>query len=179
MIIERELIELKGVGNIRVLILHFKFQFTKSIKSSAFHIPLNLTYPLRKNISFQKCPKITVKFTQNRLTVVNEMNRDLTLFETWPSYWQKGCVKQCQNSLHLYPALKSLLPFISFSFRKCVKGINNLNTSFFSRKHVWNLCSKGPSNHQHSHFFLHFLIVIQYSSHKQKDPHFFVEPTLD
>lgn len=40
----------------RVLILHFKFQFSKSIKSSTFHIFLNLTYPLRKNISFTKCP---------------------------------------------------------------------------------------------------------------------------
>ena len=31
-----------------LLILHFKFQFSKSIKSSTFHIFLNLTYPLRK-----------------------------------------------------------------------------------------------------------------------------------
>ena len=60
-----------GLFGIRLLILHFKFQFTKSIKSSTVHISLNLTYPLRKNISFQKCPKITQKFTQNRLTVVN------------------------------------------------------------------------------------------------------------
>ena len=30
------------------LILHFKFQFSKSIKSSTFHIFLNLTCPLRK-----------------------------------------------------------------------------------------------------------------------------------
>ena len=35
------------------LILHFKFQFTKSIKSSTLHISLNLTYPLRK-ISLSK-----------------------------------------------------------------------------------------------------------------------------
>ena len=62
---------------IRLLILHFKFQFTKSIKSSTFHISLNLTYPLRKNISFQKCPKITQQITQNRLTVVNEMSIDI------------------------------------------------------------------------------------------------------
>ena len=58
----------------RLLILHFKFQFTKS---STFHISLNLTYPLRKNISFQKCPKITQKFTQNRLTVVNVMSIEI------------------------------------------------------------------------------------------------------
>ena len=54
----------RGLFSIRLLILHFKFQFTKSIKSSTFHISLNLTYPLRKNISFPKCPKITQKFAQ-------------------------------------------------------------------------------------------------------------------
>ena len=64
-----------GLFGIRLLILHFKFQFSKSIQSSTFHISLNLTYPLRKNISCQKCPKITQKFTQNRLTVVNGAER--------------------------------------------------------------------------------------------------------
>ena len=93
--IERELLGLKWIGNttktvdplqkepqvgrglfgIRLLILHFKFQFSKSIKPSTFHIFLNLTYPLRtKCLRFQKCPKVTQKFTQNRLTVVNEMS---------------------------------------------------------------------------------------------------------
>ena len=66
-----------GLFGIRLLILHFKFQFTKSIKSSTFHIFLNLTYPLRKNISFPKSPKITRKFTQNRLTVVNEISTEI------------------------------------------------------------------------------------------------------
>ena len=61
----------RRVFGIRLLIPHFKFQFSKSIiKSSTFPIFLNLTYPLRKNISFPKCPKITPKFTQNRQTVV-------------------------------------------------------------------------------------------------------------
>ena len=36
-----------------------------------FHIFLNFPDPLRKNISFPKCPKITQKFTQNRQTEVN------------------------------------------------------------------------------------------------------------
>ena len=66
-----------GLFGIRLLILHFKFQFTKSIKSSTFHIPLILIYPLRKHISFQKCPKNTQKFTQNRLTVVNVMSIEI------------------------------------------------------------------------------------------------------
>ena len=66
-----------GLFGIRLLFLHLKFQFTKSNKSSTFHISLNLTYPLRKNISFQKCPEITQKFTQNRLTVVNVMSVEI------------------------------------------------------------------------------------------------------
>ena len=55
----------RGLFGIRVLILHLKFQFSKSVKSSTFHIFLNLTYPLRKNLSFPKQLKITQKFTQN------------------------------------------------------------------------------------------------------------------
>ena len=51
----------RGLFGIRLLTLHFKFQFSKSIKSSTLHIFLNLTYPLRKNISFPKCPKIYTK----------------------------------------------------------------------------------------------------------------------
>ena len=66
-----------GLFCIRLLILHFKFQFTKSIKSSTFHISPNLTYPLRKNIPFQNRPKITQKFTQNRVTVVNVISREI------------------------------------------------------------------------------------------------------
>ena len=63
---KREPLVARGLFGIRLLIVHLKFQFSKSIKSSTFHIFLNLTYPLRKNISFRKCPKITQKFTQNR-----------------------------------------------------------------------------------------------------------------
>ena len=67
----------RGLFGIRLQILHFRFQFSKYIKSSAFHIFLNLTYPLRKNISFPKYPKITQKFTQNRQTAVNEISREI------------------------------------------------------------------------------------------------------
>ena len=130
--IERELLGLKWIGNttmtvdplqkepqvgrglfgIRLLILHFKFQFSKTIKSSTFHIFLNLTYPLRKNISFPKHPKITQKFTQNRQIVVNE--RNLASLETWPRYWQKGRVKRRENSLHVYPRLKLFQNYVEF-----------------------------------------------------------------
>ena len=45
---------------VRLLILHLKFQFSKSVKSSTFHIFLNLTYPLKKishSQNVQKSPK--------------------------------------------------------------------------------------------------------------------------
>ena len=64
----------RGLFGIRLLILHFKFQFSKSVKSSTFHIFLNLTYPLRKNLSFPKHLKITQKFTQNCQIVDNVLS---------------------------------------------------------------------------------------------------------
>ena len=67
----------RGLSGVRLLIFHVKFQFSKSIKSSIFPIFLNLTYPIRKSISFPKCPKITQKFTQNRKTFVYVLNRGI------------------------------------------------------------------------------------------------------
>ena len=64
----------RGLFGVRLLILHFKFQFSKSIKSSTFHIFLNLPYLLRENISIPKYSKITQKFTQNRKTLVNVLS---------------------------------------------------------------------------------------------------------
>ena len=43
----------RGLFGIHLLILHVKFQFSKSIKSLTSNIFLNLTYPLRK-ISFSQ-----------------------------------------------------------------------------------------------------------------------------
>ena len=48
---------IKGIGalfGIRLLTLHIKFQFSKSIKSLTCHIFLNLIYPLRKKISLSQ-----------------------------------------------------------------------------------------------------------------------------
>ena len=36
-------------------------------------------------------------------------HRDLASLETWPRYWQKGRVKRRENSLHVYPRLKSMV----------------------------------------------------------------------
>ena len=62
-----------GLFGIRLLILHIKFQFSKSIKSSTSHIFLNLTY----SFSFPTFPKIVQKFTQNRQTAVIEISIDI------------------------------------------------------------------------------------------------------
>ena len=53
-----------GLFGVHLLILHYKFQFSNSIKSSMFHIFLNLTYPLRKKShskNAQKSPKNLLK----------------------------------------------------------------------------------------------------------------------
>ena len=44
----------RGLFDVHLLILHFKFQFSKTIKSSAFHNFLNLTYPSRKKKSLSQ-----------------------------------------------------------------------------------------------------------------------------
>ena len=69
--LEKEPQVCRGLFGVCLLILHFKFHFSKSIRSSTFYIFFNLTYPLIKKISFTKCPKITQKFTQNRKTLVD------------------------------------------------------------------------------------------------------------
>ena len=72
----------RGLFGIRLLIPHFKFQFSKSIKSSTFHIFLNLTYPLRKNI-FPKMPKNHLKiYTKPPNSGYGYKHRDLVLLET-------------------------------------------------------------------------------------------------
>ena len=53
---KREPLVGRGLFGVHLLILHFKFQFSKSIKSSIFHIFLKLTYPLRKKYLFPKMP---------------------------------------------------------------------------------------------------------------------------
>ena len=68
----------RGLFGIRPLILHFKLQFSKSIKSSTFLIFLNLTYLLRKNM-LQNLPKI---YTKPPNIGYGYKHRDLALPET-------------------------------------------------------------------------------------------------
>ena len=51
----------RGLFGVRLLILLFNFQFSKSIKSSTFHIFLNLTYSFRKKYISQNAQKVTQK----------------------------------------------------------------------------------------------------------------------
>ena len=91
---------------VSVLILYFKFQFSKSIKSSTFHIFLNLTYPLRKDISFPKCSEITQKFTQNRKTLIYALNGEIwRCLKREQDIGRKAMLIKWrhQNSLQVYP----------------------------------------------------------------------------
>ena len=55
--LEKERQVSRGLFGVHLLILHFKFQFSKSIKSSTFHAFHNLTYPLRKKNLIHKMYK--------------------------------------------------------------------------------------------------------------------------
>ena len=74
-----------GLFGIHLLILHFKFQFSKSIKSWIFH---EIKYSLSQNV--QKSPK-NLHETQNR--GYGYKHRDLALLKTWPRYWPLSDVK--------------------------------------------------------------------------------------
>ena len=85
---------------VSVLILYFKFQFSKSSKPSTIHIFLNLAYPFRRKICLsqnaQKSPKNLHKTAKHWSMKYAE---DLALLETWLRYWQKVRFKRLQNSL--------------------------------------------------------------------------------
>ena len=97
----------RGLFGIRLLILHFKFQFSKSIKSSTFHIFLNLTYPLRKNLSFPKHLKITQKFTQNCQIVDNVISIGIwRRLKRDRDIGRKAVLSDVKTAFTLTPALK-------------------------------------------------------------------------
>ena len=94
----------------RVLILHFKFQFSKSVKSSTFHIFLNLTYPLRKNLSFPKYLKITQKFTQNCQIVDNVISIGIwRRLKRDRDIGRKAVLSDVKTAFTFTPALRCLL----------------------------------------------------------------------
>ena len=68
-----------GLFGVRLLILHFKVQFTKSVKSSTFHISPNLIYLLGKKYLFPKMPK---NYPKIYTKLPNSGHRDLALLET-------------------------------------------------------------------------------------------------
>ena len=60
-----------GLFGVHLLILQIKFQFSKCIKSSTFHIFLNLTYIfLENNVTFPKdpftCPITAIKVKRRK-----------------------------------------------------------------------------------------------------------------
>ena len=81
--LEKEPQVCRGLFGVRLLILHLKFQFSKSIKSSTFHIFLNLTYPLSKKNHIHKMSKNHSKiFSKPQNIGKCSTRRDLALLET-------------------------------------------------------------------------------------------------
>ena len=98
----------RGLFGLRLLILHFKFQFSKSIKSSTFHIFLNLTYPLRKYLSFPKHLKITQKFTQNCQIVDNVISEGIwRRLKRDRDIGRKAVLSDVKTAFTLTPALSN------------------------------------------------------------------------
>ena len=71
--------------------------------------------------------------------------RDLALLKTWPRYWQKGRVKRCQNSLQVYPRLKSIMGNIFRDFGKYstakIRVANGIRHESFSWQPHQNMMS--------------------------------------
>ena len=124
----RKLIPQKKAIDAHLLILHLKFQFSKSIKSTTLHIFLNLTivsrgdsstnydltYHFRKNIFFPKCPKITQKFTQNRQTVVNAISIEIQrCLKRDRDIGRKAVMSDIKSAFTFTPALR---PYSTFEF---------------------------------------------------------------
>ena len=132
----------RGLFGIRVLILHFKFQFSKSVKSSTFHIFLNLTYPLRKNVSFPKHLKITPKFTQNCEIVDNVIS-----IEIWRRLKRDRDIgrKAVSSDVKTAPCTNSSLQISIFQIRQIfnISYFPQFNLSFEKKC----LFPKTPKNH--------------------------------
>ena len=105
----------RGLFGVHLLILHFRFQFSKSIKTSTFHTFLSLTYPFRKNISYPKCPKITQIFTQNCQTVVNKITRGIwRCLKCYRDIVGKAVLSDVKTAFTCTPALKEFDLDLSF-----------------------------------------------------------------
>ena len=110
-----------GLFGVHLLILHFKFQFSKSIKSSAFYIFLNLTYPLRENI-FSQNAQMSPRNLQNRQTKVNEISRGIwRCLKRDRDIGRKAVLSDVNNSFHVYLRLNTeknltLLIYLVYTF---------------------------------------------------------------
>ena len=128
----------RGLFGIRVLILRFKFQFSKSVKSSTFHIFLNLTYPLRKNLSFPKHLKITQKFTQNCQIVDNVISIGIwRRLKRDRDIGRKAVLSDVKTAFTFTPALKCVFMYdcsLDMS-RKAARGTGRVIYKVWNREH--------------------------------------------
>ena len=94
---------------VRLLILHFKFQFSKFIKCWTFHIFLNLTCPLKKKISIsqkkkQKSPKNLHKTDRQRVVKWNKQ-RDLRCLKRDRDIGRKAVLSDVKTVFTFTPAI--------------------------------------------------------------------------
>ena len=77
------------------------------MKSSTFHIFLDLTYPLRKYLSFPKHLKITQKFTQNCQIVDNVISEGIwRRLKRDRDIGRKAVLSDVKTAFTLTPALR-------------------------------------------------------------------------
>ena len=141
--LEKEPQSCRGLFGVRLLILHFKFEFSKSIKSSTFHIFLNLTYSLRKKFSFTKCPKTTQKFTQNRKTLVNVLSGAIwRCLKRERDFGTKATLSEVKTAFRWNPALIFnilILLLISVVIHAELTMDDLSSETYFVKYKIWSL----------------------------------------
>ena len=122
-----------GLFGIRLLILHYKFQFSKSIKSSTFHISLRqFNLPFEKKYLFPKMPKnhpnIYTKPPNRRNVMSREIQRCLKRDRR--DIGRKAVLSHVKTASTCTPALNQKIrlhiPYINtyiipFVFRKYIR----------------------------------------------------------
>ena len=101
----------RGLFGIRLFILHFKFQFSKSIMSSIFRIFLNLPYSLTKKFLFPKMsknrPKIYIKPPNGSYGIKSCLKRDRDI-------GRKAVLSDVKTAFRCTPALIFFTSFFCF-----------------------------------------------------------------
>ena len=90
----------RGLFGIRQLLIpHFKFQFSKSTKSTTFPIFLNLTYPLRKKSLSQNAQKSleNLNISRTKRDIFGNIKVSFLLVQPTCSFFKDGFHKKHAN----------------------------------------------------------------------------------